>query len=146
MLPHTARQWITTWRESVCRMPYKDSILYLQCSSMHILIVRIWTLRKDNITMGLTEICLKGVGWNNLGGGGGPVAASCEHGNEPSGSIKGGEFLDQLSDHWIPRKVPAPWSYLGIRQWISTKLVHKWFIYTFFTIQPPLSSFHSLCL
>jgi hypothetical protein len=27
------------------------------------------------------------------------VGGSCEHGNEPSGSIKGGEFLDrQLSD------------------------------------------------
>jgi hypothetical protein len=25
------------------------------------------------------------------------VAGSCEHGNEPSGSIKGGEFLDYLS-------------------------------------------------
>jgi hypothetical protein len=24
----------------------------------------------------------------------GPVVSSCEHGNEPSGSIKGGEFLD----------------------------------------------------
>jgi hypothetical protein len=23
-----------------------------------------------------------------------PVAGSCEHNNEPSGSIKGGEFLD----------------------------------------------------
>jgi hypothetical protein len=23
----------------------------------------------------------------------------CEHSNEPSGFIKGGEFLDQLSDH-----------------------------------------------
>jgi hypothetical protein len=23
----------------------------------------------------------------------------CEHGNEPSGSIKGGEFLDYLSDY-----------------------------------------------
>jgi hypothetical protein len=23
-----------------------------------------------------------------------PVAGSCEHGNEPSGSIKGGEFLE----------------------------------------------------
>jgi hypothetical protein len=27
-----------------------------------------------------------------------PVADCCEHGNEPSGSIKGGEFLSQLSD------------------------------------------------
>jgi len=24
----------------------------------------------------------------------GPVAGSCEHGNEPSGSIRGSEFLD----------------------------------------------------
>jgi hypothetical protein len=24
----------------------------------------------------------------------GPVAGCCEHGNEPSGSIKGGEFFD----------------------------------------------------
>jgi hypothetical protein len=23
-----------------------------------------------------------------------PVSGSCDHGNEPSGSIKGGEFLD----------------------------------------------------
>jgi hypothetical protein len=27
-----------------------------------------------------------------------PVAGSCEHGNESSGSVKGGEFLDYLSD------------------------------------------------
>jgi len=27
----------------------------------------------------------------------GLVAGSCEHGNEPLGSIKGGEFLDSLS-------------------------------------------------
>jgi hypothetical protein len=26
------------------------------------------------------------------------VVSSCEHGNEPSGSVKGGEFLDLLSD------------------------------------------------
>jgi hypothetical protein len=28
----------------------------------------------------------------------GPVAGSCEHGNEPSGSIEVREFLDYLSD------------------------------------------------
>jgi hypothetical protein len=28
----------------------------------------------------------------------GPVAGYCDHGNEPSGSMKGGEFLDRLSD------------------------------------------------
>jgi hypothetical protein len=27
------------------------------------------------------------------------VAGSCEHGNEPSGSIKGGKFLDELRDY-----------------------------------------------
>jgi hypothetical protein len=26
------------------------------------------------------------------------VAGFCEHGNETSGSVKGGEFVDQLSD------------------------------------------------
>jgi hypothetical protein len=31
-----------------------------------------------------------GFNWLRLG----PVAGSCEHGNEPSGSIKGGAFLD----------------------------------------------------
>jgi len=29
----------------------------------------------------------------------GPLAGPCEHGNEPSDSIKGGEFLDLLSDY-----------------------------------------------
>jgi len=29
----------------------------------------------------------------------GPVAGCCEHDNELSGSIKGGEFLDKLSDY-----------------------------------------------
>jgi len=28
----------------------------------------------------------------------GPIGGSSEHGNEPSGSIKGGEFLEWLSD------------------------------------------------
>jgi hypothetical protein len=33
-------------------------------------------------------------GLDSSGSGQGPVAGCCEHGNEPSGSIKGGEFLD----------------------------------------------------
>jgi len=28
------------------------------------------------------------------GSGQGPVASCCEHGNEPSGSVKGGEYVD----------------------------------------------------
>jgi len=33
-------------------------------------------------------------GLDSSGSGQGLVGDSCEHGNEPSGSIKGGEFLD----------------------------------------------------
>jgi hypothetical protein len=35
-----------------------------------------------------------GCGLDSFGSGEGQVASSCEHGNEPSGSIKCGEFLD----------------------------------------------------
>jgi hypothetical protein len=35
-----------------------------------------------------------GCGLDACGSDYGPVTDSCEHGNEPSGSIKGGEFLD----------------------------------------------------
>jgi hypothetical protein len=37
-------------------------------------------------------------GLNSSGLGKGPVAGSCEHGNEHLGFIKGREFLDQLND------------------------------------------------
>jgi hypothetical protein len=37
-------------------------------------------------------------GLDASGSGYGPVASSCEDDNEPSGSTKGGEFLDQMSD------------------------------------------------
>jgi hypothetical protein len=37
-------------------------------------------------------------GLNSSGSGQGPVVGYCEHGNGPSGSIKDGEILDQLSD------------------------------------------------
>jgi hypothetical protein len=40
-----------------------------------------------------------------------PVAGSCEHGNEPSGSIQGGEFLDQLSECSLLKKDSALRSY-----------------------------------
>jgi hypothetical protein len=33
-------------------------------------------------------------GLESSGTGKGPMASSCEHGNELAGSIKGGEFLD----------------------------------------------------
>jgi hypothetical protein len=37
------------------------------------------------------------------------VAGCCEHGNEPPGSIKGEEFLDQLSDYKLLKNDSAPW-------------------------------------
>jgi hypothetical protein len=36
------------------------------------------------------------------------MAGFCEHGNEPSGSIKGVEFLDYLSDYQLLKKGSAP--------------------------------------
>jgi hypothetical protein len=43
--------------------------------------------------MDLREIRWEG-GLDASGSGQGAVVGSCEHGNEPSGSIKGGEFFD----------------------------------------------------
>jgi hypothetical protein len=36
---------------------------------------------------------------HSSGSGKGPVMGSCEHGNEPSDSVKGKEFFDHLSDY-----------------------------------------------
>jgi hypothetical protein len=38
------------------------------------------------------------------------MVGSCEHSNESSGSIKGGQFLDHLSDYWLLNKDSGPWS------------------------------------
>jgi len=38
------------------------------------------------------------------------VAGPCERGNESSGSIKGGEFLDYLSDYELLKDL-ASWNY-----------------------------------
>jgi hypothetical protein len=38
------------------------------------------------------------------------VAACYEHGNEPSGSIKGGKLLDKPSDYQFLKKDSALWS------------------------------------
>jgi len=43
--------------------------------------------------------------WLRIGTRGG----RCECGDEPSGSIKCGEFLDYLKASWLPRKASAPW-------------------------------------
>ena len=38
------------------------------------------------------------------------MAGTCEYGDEPSGSIKCGEFLDLLKNFWLLRKDCHPWS------------------------------------
>jgi len=49
--------------------------------------------------MGWSSIFVVGQGASYLKSlGFGPLADSYEHGNEPSGAIKGGEFVDWLSD------------------------------------------------
>jgi hypothetical protein len=49
---------------------------------------------EDNIEMDLLEVGWGGHGLNQSGSGQGHVAGSCEYGDEPSGSIKCGEFLE----------------------------------------------------
>jgi hypothetical protein len=49
------------------------------------------------------------------------VADSSENGNEPSGSIKGWKFPDQLNDYQFLKKDSASWSWL-VRSVRSKKL------------------------
>ena len=49
-----------------------------------------------------------GLDW--VGPGQGQVAEACEYGNEPSGSMKCGEFLDQLQTSQLLKKDSVPWS------------------------------------
>jgi hypothetical protein len=44
--------------------------------------------REDNIKVNLQEVGCEGMDWIEK------VAGTCEYGNEPSGSIKCGKFLD----------------------------------------------------
>jgi hypothetical protein len=43
----------------------------------------------------------------------GPVVGICEHTDERSGYIKGGEFLDQPSGYGLLNKHSAPWCQLS---------------------------------
>jgi hypothetical protein len=40
------------------------------------------------------------------------VVNFCKHGNELSGFIKGGEFLEYLSDYQLHKEDSASWSWL----------------------------------
>jgi hypothetical protein len=56
-----------------------------------------YTQIKSRTAVKATEC--EGVNWIHNGSGQGPVAGSCECDNEPSGSVRGGEFLYQLSHY-----------------------------------------------
>jgi len=55
-----------------------------------------------------------GCGLDSSGSGQGQVASCCEHGNEPSGTIKGREFIGYLSDCQLLKKDCTPQSMLVI--------------------------------
>ena len=63
---------------------------------------------EDNIKIDLQEVGCGGYGLDRAGSGQGQVAGTCECGNEPSGSIKCGEFLDQLQTGQLLKKDSAP--------------------------------------
>jgi hypothetical protein len=52
---------------------------------------------KDNIKMDLGEVQCEGVNWTPVENG--PMADTCERGNETLGSIRSGKFLNQLSNY-----------------------------------------------
>jgi hypothetical protein len=63
-----------------------------------------------NIKIDLKENGREGVDWIHLRTG--TNGAPFEYGNELSGSIKGREFFDWLSDYHLLKKDSAPWRYL----------------------------------
>ena len=63
-----------------------------------------------------------GLDWASPGQG--QVADACECDNEPSGSVKCGEFLDSLQTSQFLKKDSAPWSkYGGSYTYMVAKLV-----------------------
>ena len=60
--------------------------------------------------MDLQEVGCGVMGLDRAGLGQGRVAGTRERGNEPSGSIKCGEFLDQLKTGCLLNKDSATWS------------------------------------
>jgi len=65
---------------------------------------------EDNIKMDLQEVGCGGYGLDRAGSGSGQGVGTCECGNETSGSVKFGEFLDWLRTGWVLKKNSAPWS------------------------------------
>lgn len=60
--------------------------------------------RQDNIKLDLTDTGYEIVGWSRLSQGK-PRGCSCKHGNLLSALMKGGAFLNQLSDYQLFKNV-----------------------------------------
>jgi hypothetical protein len=63
-----------------------------------------------NFFLGLIDDAVSTVRLDSNGSGQDPVAGSCEHGSEPSSSIKSRNFLTNLSDYQLLKEDSAPWS------------------------------------
>jgi hypothetical protein len=72
---------------------------------------------EDNIKMDIQEVGMLEYGLDWASSGKRQVASNYECVNEPSGSIKRGEFLDYLQTGYLLKNDSAPWS----------KQVSKWF-------------------
>jgi hypothetical protein len=69
---------------------------------------KFWPRWEYNIKMDVIEILRE---LDSCGSGWVPVAGTCEQSDEPSRSIKGGQFLEYLSEYYLLKKDSAPWSY-----------------------------------
>jgi hypothetical protein len=59
------------------------------------------------------------MGGRELSSGQGQVAGRCELGEDLSGFIKCGKFLDKLRNYWLPQQDSGPWNYLfSLRIWL----------------------------
>jgi hypothetical protein len=64
---------------------------------------------EDNIKMDIRETGWDVVNWTHLAQDGRQMEGSCEHGNEPSGSIKCWYVVESLSNWWIPKDLVRWW-------------------------------------